>query len=175
MVRSSATRRAPSSIRRRARSDLPAPLLPSSRTPQAPSATQLAWMLTSAMNAQRQFHDQPRAGSLLPLRIAVLRIDAPARALDDLARDGKAQARIPAEILAGPLGIETLEDGLHILRRNAWAFVLHRHPRDHVILDRRDDDLAGLGTEGGSIVDQVAENLAQPLVAAAHHHAGRQL
>src|SRR6185503_11293159 len=131
MVRSSATSRAPSSIRRRARSDLPAPDLPSSSTPWAPSATQLAWILTSAIGAQRQFHHQPRAGALGALRTAVLGIDASARAFDDLAGDGQTQSRIAAEMIAGALGrIETLEDGFQILRRNAGAFVFDRHPRD---------------------------------------------
>ena len=46
-TRSSATRRAPVSISRRARSDFPLPEGPRSRTPPQPVATQVAWMVST--------------------------------------------------------------------------------------------------------------------------------
>ena len=61
-----------------------------------------------------QFDDQPRAAACY-CRGAVLGINPPAGALDDLAGDGKPQAGIAAEGVAGPLGIETLEDGFQIV------------------------------------------------------------
>src|SRR5476651_1198971 len=180
MVRSSATSLAPWSISRSARSDLPAPLGPSSRTPRAPIAMQLAWIFTSAMVLrQRQLHDQPRPsclliGALLIVGAAILRIDTPARAFDDLAGDGKPQPGIASETLARPLGIEALENRFQVSRRNAGAFILHRDAGDDVVAAGGDRYLAMFRTEGDGIVDQVAEYLAQPLVAAAHDGARRQ-
>src|ERR1700749_1135665 len=152
MVRSSATRTAPSSISLSARSDLPDPLLPKSSTPLWPIATQLAWMLAlgsaSGMQARHgQFDHQARACALLVSGRAVLRIDAPARAFDDLAGDGQAQARITAEILDRPLCVKALENRFQIVGRNAGAVIFHRHPRHHVVPGGADDHLATLGAE----------------------------
>src|SRR4051812_45533483 len=108
-------------------------------------------MFTSAITArQRQFHNQTGAASL-----TILRINASAGALDDLAGDGKAKTGIPAEVIAGPLGrVETLEDGLQILRRDARTFVLHGDARDDVVAAGRHGNLAALRAERDGIVDQ---------------------
>src|SRR5258706_3416263 len=153
MVRSSATSLAPSSISRKARSDFPAPLGPSSSTPCGPIATQLAWTFISDIGASdierrhRQFDDQARAAADLGRsRGAVLGIDAPAGALDDLPGDGKSQTRIASEIFARPLGVETVEDGFQVGGRNAGPFIFHCHAGNDVALGGGDDHLATFRT-----------------------------
>src|ERR1700760_4641007 len=130
-VRSSATSLAPPSIRRSARSDLPAPLSPKIKTPLPLIATQLAWMLALCMASDRdhgQFDHKARAGADLGgfAGDTVFRPDAATGILRDLPRDGETQAGILAEGFAGPFGVEALENGFQIVRRNAGPGIFHR-------------------------------------------------
>src|ERR1700749_2882569 len=100
-------------------------------------ATQLAWMLTVFMRSDfmrgldmggGQFDDKAGAAAGLAAfaRWAILRPDAAAGILGDLAHDGEAEAGILAEGIAGPLGVKTLEDGFQIVGRNAGSGILDR-------------------------------------------------
>src|SRR5664279_4429525 len=122
----------------------------------------------------RQLDDKtsPATGLAAVARRSILRPDAAARILRDLAGDGEAEARILAESITGPLRIETLENGFQIVRRDAGAAILDRDARESMMHMRGDGDGAALRTEGNRIVDQVAEYLAQPLVMAHHFGAG---
>src|SRR5690242_15181363 len=144
-VWSSATRRAPRSMRRSARSDLPLPGGPRSKTPTPPISTQVPWVKTirasgygrvrqcqsqrdgrlgsadRAPGAQRggggdarnkrwrggagpssrgEADDEARPDDLAVVVAAVLGTDPPAMRLDDLPRDGEAEAGMHAELLA---------------------------------------------------------------------------
>src|ERR1043166_5598290 len=126
----------------------------------------------SAAARQRKLDNQ--AGAVAGL--AVLRPDAAADSFRDLARDRESEAGVLAEaVLARPLGVEAVEDSLEIVRRNAWAFVLHTHLRAAVGRAGRDGHRAAVRTERHGIVDQVAEDLAQALVIAQHGGTGGEI
>ena len=145
------------------------------------SATQLAWMLTSVLVSgiglrQRQFDDQPRAAPCWPSAARFSAVDASARAFDDLAGDGQAQAGIPAE---------TVRPAARCRSARRWIPDCPGGmpgPSSSTVtratMSRRaggDDHLAVVGAEGDRIVDQVAEHLAQPFVAADAPWRRRQL
>src|SRR5665213_3193311 len=183
-TRSSATSRAPRSISRSARSDFPALLDPSRRMPASfgalktaaasASSTQVAWMFSAfilACSRYRQFNDQPRA-----VRFPVFGENTSPYALRDLPRDGQAESRILAEaMIGGPLRIEAQKHGFQILLRYAGAFVFHGDTQQRTLRARTDRDRSAIGAERYGIVDEIAENLAQPFVAAQHARARGQI
>src|SRR3569833_3868008 len=74
-----------------------------------------------------ELHGETRALHLALRVDAVLGPDAAAVGFDDLAGDGKAQARVVAERRAlGPRGVEALEPGLQDVRRYARPVVVDR-------------------------------------------------
>src|SRR4051812_28694628 len=116
-------------------------------------ATQLAWMfacLASDIGGRhRQFDNQARpAADIGQGGGTVLGINPPASPLDNLPGDGKAETGIAPEILAWPLGVETVEDGFQIAGRNAGTFILHHYPHDEVAFAGGNDHLAVFRTEG---------------------------
>src|SRR3954471_2772904 len=69
-------------------------------------------------------------------------------------------------MLAWALGVETRENGLVILRRNAGALIFDTYPSANMPRIRGDRHDAVLRAKGDGIVDQVPEHLAESLVAA---------
>ncbi len=65
--------------------------------------------------------------------------------LDDLARDRQAEARILAEALLGPVGVEPLEDPLEGVGRDARAVVLDRQLDGGAAPAQGDPDAGTLG------------------------------
>src|SRR3954469_3111802 len=68
-------------------------------------------------------------------------------------------------MLAWALGVETRENGLVILRRNAGALIFDTYPSANMPRIRGDRHDAVLRAKGDGIVDQVPENLPQSLIA----------
>ena len=126
-LRSSATSRAPASISRRARSDLPLPDGPRSST------RAIADRHRRRVDEQRFGHQasgrriRKRAPQTSPDAIVpVLGPDAAAMRLDDLLRDRQAEPRMGAECLTRrALGIEAVEDRGQSCRAGCRV----RHPR----------------------------------------------
>src|SRR5689334_3389534 len=78
---------------------------------------------------------------------AVLALDGAAMRFDDLARDGEAQARMVAEMLAlGAVGVKALEDARDIAA-DARALVAHRDGDEPLAGGDRDGDCPALGRE----------------------------
>ena len=101
-------------------------------------ATQLAWMLTGFTrhaHASGQFDDEARAAAGLA-GLAEMRFSAqmrpPAFWVICRAMERPRPEFLP-KCVAGPLGVEALEDGFQILGRNAGAVILHRHARAAVM------------------------------------------
>src|SRR3712207_2081615 len=104
--------------------------------PASPITTQLAWIvsrrgrLPSAMDrARRQADDEAGAQpGRLPVLVRrpgpVLGPDGAAMGLDDLARDRQAEARILAEALVRPVGVEALEHPVEGMGLDARPVIL---------------------------------------------------
>ena len=146
----------------------------------AASPTQLAWILTRlhvmSPHRERQFDDEARAAAGC---LAVVRFSAqmrpPAFCVIWRAMDRPRPEFLP-KMIAGPLGIEALEDGFQIVRRNAGAFVLHRHPGEGVLLARGDARwcrLPGLNEIALSI--RLRNTWPSRSSRPDHHGAGRQI
>ena len=109
-------------------STCPRPSAPRIRTPASPIERRSpAWMVVSRrLNARLAAGGQPdrrsgrpsasarRSSSGGPARFSARIV--PAMRLDDLARDRQAEARILAETLLGPVGVEALEDAVERVR-----------------------------------------------------------
>src|SRR5580704_3553252 len=98
-----------------------------------------------------------------------LRPDTSVDALHDLSRNRKTEPRVFAEAMCGrALRIETVEHVFQVLGRNAWSCIFDGNMGRAARLRRTDTDDASVRTERQCVVDQVAEYLSDPLVAAQH-------
>ena len=90
-----------------------------------------------------------RAPALAVSGVAVLGIDAAARAFDDLAGDGQAQARIRPKCLARPLGVRSARKWIPDCQAECRGLHPPLSPaRTMSCLRARDDHLAAFGAEG---------------------------
>src|ERR1700720_3186415 len=190
--RSSATSNDPCAMRRSARSDFPAPLPPSSRMPASagapnaapagPSSTQLAWMLIDEVmdqhsslcpSSERKLDNE--AGARLVFA-AVLGPNTPTQALRDLTCDGESKTGVPSKAMLGrPLRVEAVEDRFQHLRWNPGAIILDSDTDICVVVLGNDGHRSTFGTERYGVVDEIAENLSQPLVLSQHFGAQGEL
>src|SRR3990170_6933188 len=130
--------------------------------------------LVSLVSGGRQPDHEPRAAAsaVSPVPFAashagrgtVLGIEASAVGDHDLARDVEPEPGVLAETLLRTVGIETLEDALDILRRNARSFVLDRDLNLGPDSARHNRDPAAGRREGDRVVEQVDDDLAQTAV-----------
>ena len=120
-----AARAAGEASARSARRDLPRAGRPADqhRAARRPARSEACTVGAALSHSRRQPHDEARAAHLrLAVRVGRCRggsrrSDASAMRLDDLARDRQAEARILAEALVRPVGVEALEDALQRVRR----------------------------------------------------------
>src|SRR6202022_1159665 len=163
----------------RARRGFPEPEGPRISTARGPTSTAEAWMVGEVTSHhRRQAHDEARAEHLRavePIRDAdaVLGTDTSAMRFDDLARDRQAEAGVLAEALMRTVGVETLEDALHRFRLDAGAVVVDCD------LDRVAQPLgcnahcSAPRREGGRVLDQIVDHLAEARVMPRHHESAR--
>src|SRR5687767_987113 len=172
-------------MRRKAKSDFPAPGFPWIKTPRPSMSRQAAWSITvfgssglilglpvsgKSGDADNEHSTAYRAlAASIGLRtVTVLGPDTAAMGLHDLLGDAQAQTRILAEIAFRPVGVEAVENLVEILGPDARPIVLDakldiaaRSAQAHMHLR------AGLGERSG-IVDEIAHHLPQAIVMTEH-------